>query len=91
MRIILVLMLSIFLFFALYQSWVFFAQSRELKEEVAAAQAEANKALAENQALQEDYNFYSDPVNMEKELRARFNYREPGERMIIMVPPNGQP
>ena len=29
------------------------------------------------------------PANLEKELRARFNYREPGEKLIIIVPQAG--
>lgn len=44
------------------------------------------KAQADNRAIQSDYQFYLNPVNLEKELRARFNYSLPGEKTIIIVP-----
>ena len=45
------------------------------------------KARADAESLTADYNFYLNPANLEKELRARFNYRLPGEKLIIIVPP----
>lgn len=36
--------------------------------------------------VQKDINYYSDPSNLEKLLREKFNYKKPGEGMIIVVP-----
>ncbi|MDO8516200.1 MAG: hypothetical protein Q7S28_03050 [bacterium] len=51
-----------------------------------AATEKLDKAKIDNESLGNDYQYYSNPINLEKELRARFNYRSPGEKMIIVVP-----
>ncbi|MEX2033156.1 MAG: hypothetical protein WD889_01170 [Candidatus Colwellbacteria bacterium] len=61
------------------ERWVL---SKEMKE--------VNKELAlvedDNADLKEKIGYYSNPRNLEKELRARFNYRLPNEKLIIVVP-----
>ena len=51
---------------------------------------EVNKELTlvetDNSDLKEKIAYYSNPRNLEKELRARFNYRFPNEKLIIVVP-----
>ncbi len=42
--------------------------------------------LAENATLRADILYYSHPENLEKELRKKFNYRKPDERLLIVVP-----
>lgn len=37
--------------------------------------------------IESESRFLADPDNLEKELRERFNYHAPGEREIIIVPP----
>lgn len=44
----------------------------------------------ENKKITEDIEYLSDPHNLEKELRARYNYRAPNEKMIIVVPPSAE-
>jgi hypothetical protein len=39
----------------------------------------------EGDSLRNDLDHYLNPDNLEKELRARFNYRKEGEKLIIMV------
>ena len=36
--------------------------------------------------LQEENQYPSNPANLEKELRARYNYKKPGETMVIIIP-----
>lgn len=40
----------------------------------------------ENTMLRAEIEYFSKPENLEKEFRARFNYKKPGEEMIIVVP-----
>ena len=47
---------------------------------------ELEKARADYSRLESDFNYYLNPENLEKELRARFNYRQPGENLIIIIP-----
>ncbi|NCO15467.1 hypothetical protein GW816_00990 [Candidatus Wolfebacteria bacterium] len=42
--------------------------------------------LKENADLQSDIEYFSHPENLEKELKSRFNYKKPGEKMMIIVP-----
>ena len=65
--------------------------------EVRAATADLKSAMEESARLEseqaklgEDIEYYSDPHNLEKELRARFNYRSPEEKLIIVVPEDNQ-
>jgi len=40
--------------------------------------------------LDEKIEYFSEPRNLEKELRARFNYRLPFEKLIIVIPENDE-
>ncbi len=44
------------------------------------------KAKTDEADFQTDVQYLANPVNLEKELRSRFNYKKPGETMIIIVP-----
>jgi hypothetical protein len=43
------------------------------------------QAETEEQSLSTEVNYLSNPVNLEKELRGRFNYAKSGETMLIIV------
>lgn len=47
------------------------------------------RAKADQEGLETELRYLSNPANIEKELRARFNFRAPGENLIIIVPRNG--
>ena len=36
--------------------------------------------------ITKDINYYSNPINLEKLLREKFNYKQSGEKMIIVIP-----
>jgi len=65
----------------------FVKQEHELGSDLASVQARLTKAQADETELQSESQYLANPVNLEKELRARFNYKKPGEKMIIIVPP----
>ncbi len=48
---------------------------------------EAAVLKTENQNLNSDIRYFSDPENMEKELKSKTNYKKPDEKMIIIIPP----
>lgn len=50
---------------------------------------EAKRAELEDRHrdLETQASFVSDPDHLEQELRARYNYKKPGERVIVVVPP----
>lgn len=64
----------------------FFGQEHQLNAQLAEVQTELTKAQYNEESLQEEMAYLANPINLEKELRARFNYKKPGETMIIIVP-----
>lgn len=56
----------------------------EVKNEKSIAQI--NILRAENKRFEDEINYYQVPENLEKKLRENFNYKKPGEKMIIIVP-----
>ena len=59
---------------------------RELRKEMATISGELDLVSDDNKELRDRIQYFSDPRNLEKELRARFNYRLPYEKLIIVVP-----
>jgi cell division protein FtsB len=41
---------------------------------------------ADNKEMTEKIEYLSEPLNLEKELRSKFNVTHPGEKLIIIVP-----
>ena len=57
-----------------------------LAAEYRATKQECDELIADNQYITEKLNYLSEARNLEKELRSKFNYIYPGERLIIIVP-----
>jgi hypothetical protein len=72
-----------------YQVYTVDSQRRDLKREMANVADELDLVNEDNKNLREQIDYFSDPRNLEKELRARFNYRLPFEKLIIVIPENG--
>lgn len=64
----------------------FLGRQRELNGEFAEVGSKLKKAKIDSEKFQANFDYYSNPANLEKELRARFNYKQPGEKLIIIVP-----
>ncbi len=64
-----------------------YQQNHNLKEEFSKIDAELNSLSKENSILQADLDYFSNHDNLAKELRARLNYKSPGEKLFIIVPP----
>lgn len=62
-------------------------ESQRAKADFSNLNSEKQALAKDNEVLQADIKYFSDPHNLEKELRARFNVRLPGEKLIIVVPP----
>jgi cell division protein FtsB len=86
MKIAAIVVLSLFIIILGVQVFSFVGQEWSLGSELADVQANLSKSQAEETSLQEENQYLSNPANLEKELRARFNYKKPGETMVIIVP-----
>ncbi|MDP3948460.1 MAG: hypothetical protein Q8Q17_00750 [bacterium] len=49
--------------------------------------AELGQVQTDYDKMRENMDYYLNPGNLEKELKARFNYRTAGEKMFIIVQP----
>ncbi|MDO8443119.1 MAG: hypothetical protein Q7S81_02590 [bacterium] len=49
--------------------------------------AEIFSIKAENKDLVSDTNYFSNPENQVKEIKSQTNYKDPGEKVIIIIPP----
>ncbi len=86
MRIIIVIILSIILTAFLVQLYFINKERGELQVKLDDLSSRFATLSQENIDLQSEIEYFSQPENLEKELRAKFNYRKPGEEMIIIVP-----
>jgi len=76
----------IFLAVVAYQIYNLDLERRDLKKEMAIVADEIELVEVDNSKLLDQIEYFSNPRNLEKELRARFNYRLPFEKLIIVIP-----
>lgn len=77
--------LFIFLIFLSAQIVKFSGRRHAARDTYETAKKEYDNTVADHEILKEDFRYYSDPENLSKELRTRFNYTLPGERILILV------
>ncbi len=62
-------------------------QSRNAADKQAAAlKAQYDKLQEQNQNLSSEVQYFQNPANLVKQLKAQTNYKNPGEGLIIVVP-----
>ena len=86
MRIVAVIALSILIILMGIQAGLFYTKKVTLEKQHAQVIEQAKQADAEYKTLEADYQYYQNPANLEKELRARFNFHLPDEKLIVIVP-----
>lgn len=86
MKILAAAALSVLLVLVGVEAYRLWSEARNLQANYDAAKQKLSAAEADQKQLQADLEYVSQPQNFEKEVRARFNYRAPGETMIVIVP-----
>jgi cell division protein FtsB len=86
MKLGIVIVLSIILIAVFTQVYFILKERNQLKTELNGSSSRLENLLKENNDLQSEIEYFSHPENLEKELRLRFNYKKPGEKMMIIVP-----
>jgi len=69
-----------------YHAYSVIEKRTELETAFAEVKASFDALQTENEAIESRMEYLSDPHNLEKEARSRFNYRAPDEKMMIIVP-----
>ena len=85
MKIAVAVILSIAFIFVATQIVSAIRQERSLAQAFSDMEVRLGQVKAQEQDLSSEMNYLTNPVNLEKELRARFNYAKPGETMVIIV------
>jgi len=70
-----------------WQSINLYQQYSVLSDSSQKITAESEALAKENANLDSDIEYFSDPDNLEKELKGKTNYKDPEEKMIVIVPP----
>lgn len=78
---------AVIMVFLTYHVYVANAERIELSRKFSSIKSSVEDLKQDNEKLEGDLDYFKDPKNLEKEARARFNYRAPNEKMIIVVPP----
>ncbi len=87
MKTILAIILITVIIIAGIQLYKLYGQNVSLQQKTSKLTADINEISDENSKLEADLKYFSNPANLEKELRARLNYKKPGEELMILIPP----
>ena len=85
-KIVISVLLLLFLVFVSLQIYVFSGKAKEAAAIYDVVKARHEEAESDHRKLSDEFRYYANPANLEKELRARLNYRAPGEKTLILVP-----
>ena len=83
------ILIFIILIFVGLRVFSFVGEQRDLSQNLSDIQIKLMQAKADEADLQAETQYLSNPINLQKELRAQFNYKKPGETMVIIVPTTG--
>lgn len=86
---VLTFVIGTFFLIVAFEAVSFWSQRRAAEADYVKMKTQLDAEMATAKSLQADIGYYADPANLEKELRAHFNYRSPGEHMIVIVPSSG--
>ncbi|MEK7553454.1 MAG: septum formation initiator family protein [Patescibacteria group bacterium] len=86
MKILIAVILIIILLFLLAQVYFIFKERNQLRREFRSLTEKSENLVVENEKIKSEIEYYSNPENLEKELRAKFNYKKIGEKMMIISP-----
>ena len=70
------------------QVYSFLLRERDVRSDFGEIQAKFDRTKQDQEKLRAELDYYLNPTNLKKELRSRFNLKEPGEKVLILVPRN---
>lgn len=82
MRLILWAVVMTFLAFLSAQLYRFYVRNNGMEKELTVITSEIEEFQQDNERLQADLHYFQEPENLAKELKSKFDYKRPGEKMI---------
>ena len=70
----------------LFQLYRFYGQRRQLSKNLNKTDEALGCLTEDNRKLQADLEYYLDQENLAKEAKSKFDYKRPGEKMMIVIP-----
>ncbi len=86
MRLAIVFLLILILAGFSVELYLMVKERSQLVEKIGGLNNRLEALVKENINLRSEIEYFSHPENLEKELRSRFNYKKPDEKMLIIVP-----
>jgi len=86
MRVLIIIILIIILALILTELYFLIKERNQLRADLDNLNSRLQALTKENTELQSEIEYFSHPENLEKELRSKFNYKKPNEKMMIIVP-----
>lgn len=86
MKVAIVIILIIASIAAWTQIYFILKERGQLKIKFEAISAKTNSLIEENRKVKSEIEYFSVPENLGKELKSKYNYKQPDEKMIIVVP-----
>lgn len=83
---VIILMLGAFILALAFQIYSFSKKNNFLEEEIFVLEKELRSLISSQEKFKADLEYFSNPENLEKEIKGRFNYRGSDEKLIIIVP-----
>jgi len=86
MRVFIIIILSVILMLVITELYFLIKERNQLRADLDNLNRRLQAFLKENTDIQSEIEYFSHPENLEKELKAKFNYKKPNEKMMIIVP-----
>lgn len=64
------------------QLYNFYKSNSAMAGKLETAEIEMRELTLENEKFQADLSYFAEPENLAKELKTRFDYKKPGEKLI---------
>ena len=88
MKLAFAIVIGVVLILVGFRAFSFLGEERSLSQNLSDLQTRLTAAKSQEADLQAEMQYLANPANLAKELRTQFNYKKPGETMVIIVPPS---
>lgn len=86
MKLVIIIILSVILIAISVQAYFILKERNQLKIKLDNLNNRFNVLLKDNTDIKSEIEYFSNLENLEKELKQRFNYKKPDEKIMIIIP-----
>ncbi|MEK7634736.1 MAG: hypothetical protein AAB396_02550 [Patescibacteria group bacterium] len=86
MKKIIIIILFIIVLGLFIKIYFIFNEKNQLRDKFESLSVKGYNLIKENNKIESDIEYFSNKDNLGKELRSKFNYKNIGEKMMIIIP-----